>query len=138
MQEVGDEVEIYYFGCPSVFVNWPRGGAHRGSLYYPAYLGLAILPRDRYAYAAGPGSVTTHPVELTASGLWLNADGEGIQVLARDETGRVLADGRIGNARLATVYRRVEWNEPAPSGKVRIQVRLSADQRLHSLRQDAD
>jgi len=134
MQEVGDEVWIYYFGCPNVFVNWPRGGAHRGSLYYPSYLGVAILPRDRYAYAAGPGSLTTHLLKPAPSGLWLNADGKEIRVLARDETGRVLAEGRVGNERSATVYRRIMWNGDAPSGKVRIQVHLGPDQRLYSLR----
>jgi hypothetical protein len=47
MQEVDDELWIYCFGCPNVFVNWPRGGAHQGLLYYPAYLGLAIPFCDR-------------------------------------------------------------------------------------------
>jgi hypothetical protein len=136
MQEVDDEIWIYYFGCPNVFVHWPRGGAHRGSLYYPAYLGLAILPRDRYAYAVGPGSLATRSVALTGSGLWLNADGNEIKVLARDKTGRVLSEGHVGSERLATVYRRVIWNGPPPSGEVQIQVRLGQNQRLYSLRQD--
>jgi hypothetical protein len=136
MQEVGDEIWIYYFGCPNVFVNWPRGGSHRGSLYYPAYLGLATLPRDRYAYVAGPGSLTTHAVALTSSPLWLNADGNEIRVLARDKGGRVVSEGHIGSERLATVYRRVVWNGTPPSGELQIQVRLDQDQRLYSLRQD--
>jgi hypothetical protein len=62
MQEVGDEVYIFYIGCPNIYNSWPPpymvSPERRGSMFAPSYLGLATLPRDRYAYADGPGSVT--------------------------------------------------------------------------------
>lgn len=55
IQRVGDEDFIFYFGCPSTYNSWPAqyavSGERRGSMFAPAFLGLAKLPRDRYAYA---------------------------------------------------------------------------------------
>ena len=137
MQEVGDEVWIYYFGVPNVYVNWPNEYSKnglRGSLYYPSCLGLATLPRDRFGCAVGKGSVTTHPIEVGQHKLWLNVEGSEVTVDAIDGSGRTVARGRLSVERDQTVYRGVEWAGAAPVGRVRLQISLGGDTRLYSLR----
>ncbi|MEO7650959.1 MAG: hypothetical protein ABIZ80_10870 [Bryobacteraceae bacterium] len=139
IQAVGDELYIFYLGCPNVYNSWHGTyavkGDRRGSLFYPAYAGLATLPRDRYSYAAGPGSITTRPVEIRA-GLWLNADGGSIEVRALDSAGKVAAKGRLGNERSQTVYRKVAWSGGPPSGALQMELRLAPSDRLYSFRCD--
>jgi hypothetical protein len=131
MLEVGDEVRIYYFGCPNVFRNWPGGfgPAHRrGSRFYSTYLGLATLPVDRYGYAQGAGAVTTHPIDLRDGELWLNADGPDLQIKAGDAT------GTLGPQRRRTVYRKVIWSAGPPHGRHRVEIALSSESdRLYSV-----
>jgi len=126
LQEVGDEVYLYYFGCPNVYNSWPAQYAvvpeRRGSQFYPVYLGLATFPRDRYAYAQGPGTLmlTMEPDEL-----WLNAEGE-ITVRANGHT------GHLGDERRQTVYRKVVWEGMPPTGPCRVELRLAEGTRLWS------
>lgn len=135
-QEVGDEIWIYYFGCPNVFRRWPNGhtGELRGSFYYPTYLGLATLPRDRFAYAAGPGSVTTARLNIGGQGLWINADGHGLPVTCLSPDGAKLAEGRLGDAFDQALYRRVQWTNGPPAQPCQIKIALANDQRVYSLR----
>ncbi len=138
MQEVGDEVWIYYFGCPNIFTRWPGSYATnpdlRGSLFYPGYLGLATLPRDRFAYAAGPGSVTTTMLNVSEQGLWLNAEGKNLAVTAVDSSGAVLAQGYLTDLQSSTVYRKVKWVKEPPRQPCQLKITLTKDQRLYSLR----
>jgi hypothetical protein len=131
IQTVGDELYLFYFGCPNVYTAWPPAyavtPARRGSMFYPAYLGLATLPRDRYACAEGPGTLTTHAISLDGD-LWLNADGD-ISV-AIDGTS---VTGRLCEERRQSVYRRVQWQSAPPAGPCRVTVRLHAGERLYSL-----
>ena len=137
VQEVGDEVYIFYIGCPNVFNSWPKEYAmkreRRGSLLYPTYLGLATLPRDRYGYAAGEGALTTHPLDLGGT-VWLNAEGDALEVTALDNSGNQTAHGRLGRERFQTVYRKVAWSGTPPRGGLRLRVRLSGSDRLYSVR----
>jgi hypothetical protein len=135
MQEVGDELWLYYFGCPNVFKNWPNGSP-RGSLFYPSYLGLAVLPRDRFAYAAGPGKLTLRPLKFDRNGLWLNADGDTIRVEALDRAGKVTAQGVLGPETSRTVYRKVRWTGTLPTGPTTLQLQLPEQSRLYSVRGD--
>jgi hypothetical protein len=138
MQEIGDELRIYYFGCPRVFNSWPSQyevvPGRRGSLFYPVCLGFATLPRDRFAYATGEGSIVTHPIRLSDDvGLWLNADGDGMTVTT---IGASTAHGKLGGERRQSVYRKVVWtadNRP-PVGQCRLQIRLTRGDRLFSVR----
>ena len=135
-QEVGDEIWIYYFGCPNVFRRWPYGhtGDLRGSLYYPSYLGLATLPRDRFAYAAGPGSITTPSLSIGEQGLRLNADGEGIVVTCLSPDGGTLAEGRLVDSPKQALYRKVQWTTKPPRQPCQIKIALANNQRVYSLR----
>ncbi|MHB9131332.1 MAG: hypothetical protein ACYDBB_09615 [Armatimonadota bacterium] len=138
IQEVGDELYCFYFGCPNLYTAWPGGYAvsaeRRGAMFYPAYLGLATLPRDRYAYARGPGALTTLTLELGEDGLWLNADGDEITVTAkRADDGTVIATGKLSNERRQTVYRKIHWTGMAPVGACQCQVQLGENERLYSL-----
>ena len=137
MQEVGDEIRIYYFGCPRVFNAWPSQYAvdpqRRGSLFCSACLGLATLPRDRFAYASGLGTVTLSPFDLGSEGLWLNADGGAIGVNAIDDRGGVMGTGHLGGERRHTVYRRVIWDGAAPHRSKKIRVTLGPVDRLFSV-----
>ena len=131
MQEVGDEVYIYYFGCPNVYNSWPIQyavePARRGSLLYPSYMGLAVMKRDRYAYAAGHGQLTTHAIEMREGELWVNRGGDGVRVDALDECGQVTARGGPGKLSMQTVYRKVEWAGPPPIGKITLRLELNGD-----------
>lgn len=136
MQEVGDEIWIYYFGCPNVFRRWPYGHVAqlRGSLFYPTYLGIAILPRDRFAYAAGPGNITTFALDIGEQGLWLNADAENLAVTAVDSDGATVAVGKLTDESRHAGYRLVRWQSSVPRAPCRVRVELTADDRLYSLR----
>ena len=138
MQEVGDEIWIYYFGCPNVFKRWPSSYAvnseYRGSLFYPSYLGLATLPRDRFAYAKGPGSITTSTLTMGEQGLWLNVDGAHVAVIALDAAGGTIAKGVVGDSAAAGQYRRVVWADGPPSQPFQAKVVLNADERVYSVR----
>lgn len=138
MQEVGDEIWIYYFGCPNVFRGWPSGYAvnneARGSLLYPGYLGLATLPRDRFAYAAGPGSITTSMLSIGEQGLWFNADGDGITVTATTPAGGALAEGELVDSPKQALYRKVQWASETPRQPCQLKITLHDQQRIYSLR----
>lgn len=137
IQEVGDEIRIYYFGCPNVYRNWPGGYAVnglKGSLFYPSYMGLATLPRDRFAFAMGPGSVTTAPLAFGQQGLWLNADGDQVKVIALDPAGSSAAIGHLAGASSKSLYRKVQWANRPPTKPCQIRVELNVGERLYSLR----
>ena len=138
MQEVGDEIWIYYFGCPNVFRGWPSGYAvnneARGSLLYPGHLGLATLPRDRFAYAAGPGSVTTPTLSIGEQGLWLNADGDAMQVTCVTAYGATIAEGQIADDKAKSLYRAVKWKNGPPKQPSQVRISLAEGQRIYSLR----
>jgi len=137
MQEVGDEVCIFYFGCPSIFNSWPVNYAvsceRCGSLFSPNYLGLATLPRDRFAYATGDGTLTTHSLETGNDGLWLNAEGDRLGVAALDGSGKPKARGHLGDERRYTVYRKVVWNDSEPGGIGRLEITLTDGDKLFSV-----
>jgi hypothetical protein len=136
-QEVGDEAWIFYFGCPNIYNSWPAQYAvsseRRGSLFAPAYLGLATLPRDRFAFATGTGMLTTHPIQLEAGALWLNTDGADVQVALLDAGGRAVGQGALSDERRQTVYRKVKWVNQPRGGSYRVQVTLARSSRLFSL-----
>jgi len=127
LQEVGDEVYLYYFGCPNVYNSWPAQYAvvpeRRGSQFYPVYLGLAIFPRDRYAYARGPGTLA---LTAKADELWLNVDGD-IALTANDVA------GHLGDERRQTVYRKVIWDSKPPAGECTVEFKLASNARLYSI-----
>ncbi|OPZ87612.1 MAG: hypothetical protein BWY76_00368 [bacterium ADurb.Bin429] len=137
IQEVGDMLYLFYFGCPNVYTAWPAAYAvsadRRGAMFYPSYLGVAVLPRDRFAYAEGPGHLTSLPLAMREDGLWLNADGEGIAVTAIGTDGAVLATGHLTDERLRTVYRKVRWMTAPPTELCLLQVHLGDGERLYSL-----
>jgi hypothetical protein len=134
--EVGDEVWIHYFGCPNIYNSWPAQYAvspeRRGSSFAPVYLGLATLPRDRFAYATGDGTLTTPPLQLSYDGLWLNADGDP-QVTALDESGKPKARGKLGTERRQTVYRKVAWSGDELRGACRLEIKLTYWDKLFSV-----
>ena len=138
MQEVGEEVFIYYLGCPNVYNCWPVEYAaipeRRGSLLYPSYMGVATVARDRFGCVQGHGEVVTRPVQIGPSGLWLNAEGRGIVVEALGGAGEVLARGKLGRRARQTVYRNVVWSGEPPSGAVRLRLKLDGSTRLYSMR----
>ena len=138
MQVVGDEVYIHYFGCPNIYNSWPaqyaKTAERRGSMFAPVYLGLATLPLDRFGYAAGEGSVATHPIEVGANGLWVNADGDGVTVSAMRGDGSRVARGTLGRERARRVYRPVVWSDGSlPGGLYALELRLTASDRLYSV-----
>jgi hypothetical protein len=138
MVHFGDEVRIYYFGCSRVFRAWPVEYSVtpklRASFYYPASIGLATLPRDRYAFATGPGTLTTHPIVISDGGLWLNAHGDGftVTVIGGGPDGNDIV-GRLTNERLQTVYRRVAFDMDPVPGSHHLRVELPAAGRLYSI-----
>ena len=137
MQEVGDEIYIFYCGCPAVYNSWPSAYAvapeRRGSLFYPAALGLAVLPRDRFAYAVGPGWVTTRPLTIGADGLWLNAQGDDLQITALCDAGEEMGHGRLTDRRRQTVYREVVWPAGTPAGPCQLRITLGFGNKLFSI-----
>ncbi len=138
MQELGNEIRIYYFGCPNVYRNWPAEYAPksvlRGSLFYPTYLGLATLSLDRFAYAQGPGTIVSHPIEAASDVLWVNLDGRVRNVEAIDQHNKILAEGRLTEERSRNVYRKVVWKGKRVEGAYRARILLERDGRLYSLR----
>jgi len=138
MQEVGEEVHIYYIGCPNLYNSWPAAYAvspeRRGAMFAPSYLGLATLPRDRFAYAAGPGTITTRTLALHEGRLWLNCEGHGLRVDALDAAGRGVALGHLEQQQAGAVYRPVAWQAGHPTGEVQLRVTLPMDAKLYSLR----
>lgn len=138
MQEVGDELRIYYFGCPGIYRNWPPSyavkGSLRGSLFYPSYMGLAILPLDRFAYVQGPGTVTTHPIDLASEGLWMNLEGSALKVEAIDQNNHIVAEGQLTEEISRSVYRKLIWKDQPIKGTYRVRIQLERDAKLYSLR----
>ena len=138
MQLVGDEIRIYYFGCPGVYRFWPYGplgkSELRASFYYPSYMGMATLPRDRFAYATGPGSITTEELTIGPSGVWLNAEGSDLLVSCLAPGGKVLAEGHLPATDPQQLYRQVQWTTPPPPTPCQLKISLSRDQRLYSVR----
>ena len=103
-------------------------------------MGLATVPRDRFAFATPvegkSGTVTSLPLELSASrSLWINAETAPNEVtltlIAQD--GREVTQGRVGAERRMTVYRDVSWNESVPPGQYRARATLRGRARLYSL-----
>lgn len=138
MQEAGDTVYIFYIGAPNVYNSWPpeysTGNRRNGSMFYPTYLGVALLPKDRYAYAAGAGSVTTFPCRFEQqTRLWLNTDDLRLIAEALDESGEIMATGKVVNETRNTYYRRVSWDRTLPAGQMRLRIHLSPEGKLYSL-----
>jgi len=133
LQMVGDELYIFYIGCPNLYNSWPRQyavqGERRGAYFAPCYMGLATLPRDRYAYAAGPGTITSRPASLAAGEVWVNADGE--PTIATRGANRH-ATGHLGQERVHTVYRKVVWHHGTPGGEVALEFVLRGNDRIYS------
>lgn len=137
IQEVGDELFIFYIGCPNIYNSWPPpymvSPERRGSMFAPAYLGLATLPRDSYGYAEGEGTLTTYPINAS-SGLWLNADGDNIKVTTLNTEGKETCTGHPTIERNQSVYRRVKWNATMPSSECKIRIQLGTKCRLYSIK----
>ena len=145
--EFRDEVFIYYHGAPCIYRPWPRTphgewegketapipSQFRASNVYPTFMGLAVLPRDRFAYAEGPGSVTTHPLTLKGEDLWINADGDAMEVALLDLAGRQVNRGCVTHERRRTIYRRLLWTGPTPEGQYRLKIDLRKGERLYSI-----
>lgn len=144
--EAGDDVFIYYRGTACYYRRWPSPPAGipfalRANTVYPICLGLATLPRDRFAFARAlpgmRGAAVTHPVErpsATGAALWLNADGDAVAVTALGEGDRELARGHIGTTRGRAVYRNVVWEGAPPTGSARLRITLGDGECLHSIR----
>jgi len=141
MQEVRDEIYIYYIGCPNIFNAWPGnyavGSKRRGAYFAPTYLGLATLPRDRYAYVEGSGIVTTYAINLGPDGAWLNADGELREVAAISVSGKIIARGRLGGEKRQSVYRKIVWRGKEPGGAIRLRIALGGGAKLYSIQAGA-
>jgi len=136
--EHGDTVFLYYHGTPCIFRPWPSTPPgvpreFRATNVYPVFMGLATLPRDRYAYAEGPGTVTTDLLELRGGDLWVNAEGDGIALAALDGQGCERARGTLTPERRQTVYRQAAWQSPPPDGPLAIRIQLPARARLYGL-----
>jgi len=121
MQEVGDEIRIYYFRVSECLYEvarriFPEWEPPWFPVLYPSYLGLATLPRDRFAYAAGPGALTTNPMDVSGE-VWLNVEGNEFKVAALDGSGRTVSKGRLGKERSLTVYRKVDWAGSKTNGE---------------------
>ncbi|MCL5104316.1 MAG: hypothetical protein M1133_09405 [Armatimonadetes bacterium] len=143
--EFGDEVFIYYHGTPCIYRPWPHtpaGVPHelRAATVYPTFMGLATLPRDRFAYVAPAGRSTgTLDIKLSdvreGGEVWLNADGDidsfGLSLLTDDD--KVAATGRLGVKRLKTVYRNTVWDSAISAGIYRLRVQLRDSARLYSI-----
>lgn len=87
---IGNEVRFYYFG-----VNYTHGSTDSRSSYYSG-VGLATLPRDRYAGWQGStvaGTLLTKPLKFSGRTLHLNLDaGHGeTRVALLDADGKPLA-----------------------------------------------
>ena len=136
MQVVGDDIYIYYVGCPNIYSAWPAHYAitpeRRGSQFAPTYLGLAILRRDRYAYASGSGTITTHPLNISGD-VWLNADGRDIKMQVLDNEGQPITTGGLSPQLHDGVYRAVQWEDAAPTGEVQLRIELNGG-KLYSVR----
>jgi hypothetical protein len=142
--EFGDEVFIYYHGTACYYRPWPSPPpgipyALRANTVYPICLGLATLPRDRFAFAvAKPGAqgvLTTQHVDLLEPrDLWLNADGDSVLVAALDDRDEEFAFGHLGERRSQTVYRNVQWDGVPPAGSFRLRITLAGGDRLYSVR----
>jgi len=138
LQRVGDEIHIYYIGCPNVYNSWPVeyavSPARRGSQFAPTYLGVAILGRDRFGYARGPGVLTTHPwaVEHDEE-IALNADGDDVSIRVLSESGETMARGRLGEHSARQLYRKVIWTSRFPKGAARLHITLGPNTKLYSL-----
>jgi hypothetical protein len=142
--EYGDELFIYYQGTACYYRPWPSPPegipyALRANTVYPICLGLATLPRDRFAFAsAAPGCegvLTTHRcLGGVEAGVWLNADGDALSVKALNDSGKELAHGHLGDLRSQMVYRNVQWDAAPPSGLVRLRITMADGARLYSIR----
>ena len=137
MQEVGDQVYIFFMGCPGTYNSWPAeyavSGDRRGSMFAPSFMGLATIDRDRFAYAQGPGTVVTKPLSFTQSGMWANCEGTDPEFTALDGSGKASGSGRVGSERRQSVYRKIVWEKGTPAGAQRVSCRLSAATKLYSL-----
>jgi hypothetical protein len=137
MQEVGDEVYIFYIGCPNLFNAWPGTYAvtptRRGSYFAPTYMGLATLPRDRYAYAKGLGILTTNPADSGPDGPWLNVDGDVREIAAISESGGIVARGHMSEERHQSVYRKIVWKHRRPASTIRLRITLGSEAKLYSI-----
>ena len=136
--EYGDTVYIYYHGTSCIYRPWPlptpgTPGNLRASVLYPTFMGLATLPRDRFAYAEGPGTLTTFPLTCGEDTLRLNADGDGIRIAALDAAGRETATGRLEHPEDGRLYRKVLWKGRVPSGERTVEIELGAQDRLYSM-----
>jgi hypothetical protein len=143
--ETEDAVWFFYHGAPVYFRPWPQAapGAEyrmRATNVYPLCLGLAILPRDRFAYAAPKrgqtGTMTSKSVALPAdSKLWLNSEvpeGAALAMELIDRGENVVATGEMTNDAWKTVYRQVAFDKPVPGGEYRLRTHLSGAARLYS------
>jgi hypothetical protein len=84
LAEIGDTVCFFYHGAAVYFRPWPQvaPGADyrlRATNVYPVCLGLATVPRDRFAFATlvdgRAGLVVSKPIAWHENAtLWLNAD----------------------------------------------------------------
>jgi hypothetical protein len=143
--EFGDQVHFYYHGTPVIYRPWPKAPKGvpanlRASTIYPTFMGLATVPRDRFAFATPvegmTGTMTSLPLDLPAGrSLWINADAApnelGLTLIAQD--GREVAQGRIGSERRTTVYREVSWNQLVTPGQYRARATFRGGVRLYSL-----
>jgi hypothetical protein len=138
LQRVGDEMRIYYLGCPNVYNSWPVEyavtPARRGSQFAPCYLGAATLPRDRFAYARGPGLLTTQPWPVAAhETLELDVDGGDVRIEALSATGATVARGRLDERRGRELRGRVLWTDGFSKPAASLRIALGADTKLYSL-----
>jgi len=143
--EFGDQLHFYYHGTPVIYRPWPKvpkgvPPSLRASTIYPTFMGLATVPRDRFAFATPvegkTGTVTSLPLELsTGRSLWINAEAAPNEVMLTliAQDGREVTQGRVGAERRMTVYRDVSWNELVPPGQYRARATLRGRARLYSL-----
>jgi hypothetical protein len=146
MQEVGDEIWIYYLGVSRIYTCWPPSyavsGKLRGSYYYPSQMGVAILPRDRFSYLqaidSGKGELFTRTIQVGGNEqIYLNADlddpGEMILELESPD-GRKLCSGRPGEVVREGVYREIVWDRHIKTNQARLRIKLANTARLFSIK----
>ena len=144
--EVGDEIRIYYIGHMPITTCWPLqyspSSLYRGMLYYPSYMGLAILPRDGFSYAQaednGSGEITTHPFDLEGGEtLSFNgdcADPAQISITLRNASSGKAVSGSLEDSLKPGRYTPARFADSIPPGRYALAIGLEADAKLYSFK----
>jgi hypothetical protein len=146
MQEVGDEIWIFYLGVSRIYTCWPPSyavsGKLRGSFYYPSHMGVAILSRDRFSFVQairfGKGELLTKPIQVKEEGkIYINADFDDpadLNLELESPEGRKLCSGRPGEVVREGVYRQILWDRHLKESQARLRIKLENTAKLFSIK----